>query len=266
LPKFNSIILKKLISLLIRKVPRKYLQIISPPFLKLLALVYAGNKVECPVCENKFSKFLPYGRQSRPNALCPSCLALERHRLMYLYLKDKTNFFSAPLKVLHIAPEACFIDRFEAMKNLDYITGDIESPLAKVKMDIHDIPFDDKTFDVVFCNHVMEHVTDDIKAMSELNRVLKPGGWGILQIPLFHPLPNVTDEDASVTDPAERERRFGQSDHVRLFGKDYIERLRKGGFQATEDDYINTLPQEMVEKYALPKDETIFLVHRAEAV
>jgi len=100
---------------------------------------------------------------------------------MWLYLQQKTNFFTANLKVLHVAPELCFIKRFEAMPNLDYITADIESPLAKVKMDLHDIPFEQGTFDVAFCNHVMEHVTDDIQCMKELYRVLKPGGWAIIQ-------------------------------------------------------------------------------------
>src|SRR5690606_37351978 len=105
-------------------------------------------------------------------------------RLMWLYLKEKTNFFTDRLKVLHIAPEHCFIDRFEKMKNLDYITADIESPLAKVKMDIHDIPFEENTFDVVFCNHVMEHVDSDLRAMQEIYRVMKPGGWAIIQSPI----------------------------------------------------------------------------------
>lgn len=254
--------MKKIISFLIRKIPRKYLQIISPPFLKLLGLIYAGKNVQCPVCEHSFKKFLPYGRQSRANALCPNCLALERHRLMYLYLQEKTNFFRENLKVLHVAPEACFIDRFEQMKNLDYITADIESPLAKVKMDIHDIPFEANTFDVVFCNHVMEHVDDDIKSMSELHRVLKPDGWGIIQIPIFHPVPETTDEDVSITDPDERERRFGQSDHVRLYGKDYPERLKKGGFKVTVDDYVLKLPKDQVEKFALPLDEMIYFCEK----
>src|SRR6185437_11193906 len=174
--------MKRIISLVIRKIPKKYLQLISPIALKIISVFYIGNKVECPVCNSKYKKFLPYGRiKPRENALCPSCLALERHRLMWLYLKEKTNFFTANLKVLHIAPEHCFINRFEHMKNLDYITADIESPLAKVKMDVHKIPFNDNTFDVVFCNHVMEHVEDDIKAMSEMRRVLKPGGWSIIQ-------------------------------------------------------------------------------------
>lgn len=255
--------IKSIISLVIRKVPRRYLQLISHHAVKGLAIFYKGNNVECPICEHQFRKFLPYGRKARENALCPSCLALERHRLMHLFLQQKTNFFTAPLKVLHVAPEICFIDRFEKQANLDYITADIESPLAKVKMDIHAIPFPENHFDVVFCNHVLEHVQDDAQAMRELYRVLKPGGWGICQIPLFFPLPDKTIEDPSIKDPADREKVFGQSDHVRLYGKDYADRLRKAGFEVKEDYMARELPAAQAELYALPYEEPVFFVRKS---
>lgn len=176
---------------------------------------------------------------------------------MWLYLKDRTDFFSKPHKLLHIAPELCFIDKFKAMENLDYTTADLESPLADVKMDVHDIPFDDSTFDVVFCNHVMEHVDDDIKAISEIHRVLKPGGWAIIQSPQDYSREE-TLEDPSITDPKERERIYWQSDHVRLFGMDYGKRLEKAGFHVTEDKYVMELPAETVKRYALPAKEIIY--------
>ena len=210
------------------------------------------------MCNARFRKFLPYGRRSRENALCPSCLALERHRLMYLFLKEKTDFFTLPHKVLHVAPEICFIDRFERVHKENYITADIESPLAKVKMDIHQIPFAENTFDVAFCNHVMEHVDNDIKAMSELCRVLKPGGWAIIQVPFFYPLEDHTVEDPSVTDPKERYRRFGQDDHVRKYGKDYGARLSSAGFTVYANDFVKQLPEKVVKRYALPDDEVIY--------
>jgi len=250
--------MKKLISLVIRKIPRKYLQIFSPLALKVIALFYAGNNVECPISGKTYRKFLPYGRIPRPNALAPDSLSLERHRLMWLYLKNKTNFFTAKLKVLHIAPEHCFIHRFEALKNLDYITADLESPLAKVKMDIHQIPFEANTFDVAFCNHVMEHVDSDIKAMSEIYRVLKPGGWAIIQSPLDLTR-ETTFEDFSITNPSDREKIFGQNDHVRVYGRDYKKRLEQGGFTVIEDDYVMQLDPKIVERFALPKEEIIYL-------
>lgn len=254
--------MKHLISFIIRKVPRKYLQLFSHIGLKILSIFYTGNKVQCTVCKNTFSKFLPYGRNPRPNALCPKCLALERHRLIWLYLQEKTDFFQEKHKVLHVAPELCFIDKFEAMPNLNYITADLESPLAKVKMDIHNIPFADNTFDVAFCNHVMEHVDDDLQAMSELHRILKPGGWAIIQVPFFEPVPEKTYEDKNIIHPQEREKTFGQSDHVRLYGLDYPNRLRQAGFQVKEDHYVSELSPEVVERFALPREETIYFCRK----
>ncbi len=256
--------MKKIISLLIRYIPRKYLQLLSPLGLKVLGVFYRGKEVQCLVCKSQYSKFLPYGRgaSARPNALCPSCLSLERHRLIWLYLEEKTNFFETPLKVLHIAPEACFISRFQKLKNLEYITADIESPLAQIKMDIHEIPFEANTFDVIFCNHVLEHVSDDIKAASEMYRVLRPNGWAILQVPFFRNDLEVTYEDASITSPNERFKAFGQEDHVRMYGKDYGHRLSQGGFEVLEDNFAQTLEQQTIDKYGLPRGETIYFAKK----
>lgn len=252
--------MKSAISFVIRYIPRSFLQRVSPLVMKVFAQMNKGNAVQCPVCEHSYSKFLPYGRIARPNALCPNCLALERHRLMWLFLREKTDFFTAKMRVLHIAPEHCFIERFEALPNLDYITADIESPLAKVKMDVHDIPFPDNSFDVVFCNHVLEHVTDDLQACSEFNRVLKPTGWGILQSPVYNL--EKTLEDNSITDAAERERIFGQRDHVRKYGKDYAARLRSSGIKIEENPFVKELDPALVSKFALPIDETIFVCRK----
>jgi SAM-dependent methyltransferase len=251
--------MKKIISWLIRYVPRKYLQRVSGAGLKVLGLFYRGNEVTCPVCIQSFRKFLPYGRiNPRENALCPNCLSLERHRLMWLYLKERTAFFKSGLQVLHIAPEACFIKRFEKIHGDRYITADIESPLAKVKMDIHQIPFKENTFDVVLCNHVLEHVKDDIKAMNEIQRVLKPDGFAILQVPFFNPVPERTFEDPTITDRQEREKIFGQDDHVRKYGKDYPQRIKRAGFKPLEDPYVDTLEEKIRKKFGLVKGEIIY--------
>ncbi|WP_209329116.1 class I SAM-dependent methyltransferase [Lunatimonas salinarum] len=248
--------MKRLISWVIRYVPRKYLQLFSHSFLKISVLFYSGKNVSCNVCGKTFRKFLPYGRKARENALCPNCLALERHRLIWLFLQEKTAFFTQGLKVLHVAPEHCFIERFASLPNLDYITGDLESPLAQVKMDIHQIPFADETFDVVFCNHVLEHVHDDIKACREINRVLKNTGWGIIQSPVYDM--EVTLEDVSVTEPAEREKLFGQRDHVRKYGRDYAPRLSQSGLNVQENDFVKTLSEEAIKKFALPPNEILY--------
>ena len=251
--------MKKIISWLIRFVPRKYLQRVGGFGVRVIGLFYRGNAVTCPVCETSYRTLLPYGRiNPRPNALCPNCLSLERHRLIWLYLTEKTNFFGSKLHVLHIAPEACFIKRFEKVHGDTYITADIESPLAKVKMDIHEIPFAENTFDAVLCNHVLEHVRDDIQAMREIHRVLKPGGFAILQIPFFNPVPDTTFEDNTITDPRERERIFGQDDHVRKYGHDYPKRIEQAGLQAVEDDFVNTLPEATRQKFGLVKGEILY--------
>ncbi len=257
--------MKKLISFFLRRVPRSTLQRISRPVLHLIGLFYRGNNVTCPIINVSYRKFLPYGRiNPRPNALCPDSLSLERHRLLWLYLHRKTDFFDRKYKFLHVAPEVCFISAFKKQHGDGYITGDIESPLADVKMDILNTPFPDNTFDAVMCNHVMEHVSDDVQAMREIYRVLKPGGWAVMQVPFYEPVAEKTFEDPTITDASEREKVYGQDDHVRLYGKDYPDRIRRAGFNVLEDDFVKTLSPEEVNRYALPKDEIIFFSKKPE--
>jgi SAM-dependent methyltransferase len=250
--------MKNLISFLIRRVPRKYLQRVAGIGGKMLSLAYRGSAVTCPVCDTSFRTFLAYGRLNpRPNALCPECLSLERHRLIYLYLKSR-GFLDKKLSVLHIAPEACFIPRFEKVHGDSYITADIESPLAKVKMDIHKIPFESEHFDVVLCNHVLEHVDNDLKAMSEIARVLKKNGYAILQVPFFHPIPERTFEDFTITNPQQREKAFGQDDHVRKYGRDYSERIKQAGLTPIEDRFVFNLDNAAVKRFGLAEGEIIY--------
>ena len=210
-----------------------------------------------PIDGRKFRKFLPYGYESiRTNALSPSTLSLERHRLLWLYLKNETDFFEKQQKVLHIAPEQCFLKRFKKMKNLDYTTADLHSPLVDVKADICNLPFEDNFFDTIFCNHVLEHIPNDRKAMEELYRVLKKGGTGIFQIPQDLSR-ETTYEDFSKTTAEERRKHFGQYDHVRVYGRDYGDRLEKVGFEVQEIDYTLVLGDEKIALYALPKGELL---------
>lgn len=227
-------------------------------------IIYKGDKVECPVCEKSFRKFLSYGSNvaSRDNVLCPYDLTLERHRLMWLYLKRKSDFFTKPnIKVMHIAPEQCFHKRFKNQKNLDYTTGDLLSPIADLHFDLHDIPLPDNQYEVIFCNHVMEHVEDDLRCMQELYRIMKPGGWGIMQVPIDSNR-DTTYEDKSITSPEEREKHFWQYDHVRLYGTNYPKRLEEAGFKVEAIDFKDELTAAEFERYRLQKSELLYVVSK----
>ena len=256
--KFVSKIFKFILNLIPRPVLIKLSYVARP----LLAFFMRGKQYTDPIDQKQFKSFLPYGYESpRENVLSPSTLSLERHRLLWLYLINETDFFTASKKVLHFAPEQAFYKRFKKLQNLSYVTTDLNSPLADVKADICSLPFDDNSFDVILCNHVLEHIPDDTKAMKELYRILKPGGWGVLQIP--QDLTRATTfEDNTITDKKERTKIFGQYDHVRIYGYDYFEKLRKIGFVVEEINYTHQLSAVEIDKYRIAKGEIIPLVRK----
>lgn len=243
--------------LILNTIPRETLIKMSYRVKPLMALWYKGSRYTDPIDGKSYRKFLPYGYEvKRDNVLAPGTLSLERHRLLWLYLQNETNFFTKPLKVLHVAPEQAFFKRFKQQQNLDYTTTDLSSPLADVKADITNLPFDDNTFDVVFCNHVLEHIPDDKKAMQELYRVMKNGGFGIFQVPQDINR-SETYEDFSITDPKERAKHFGQYDHVRVYGRDYFDRLSSVGFEVTPLDYSQNYTAKDIDKFRLTKGELL---------
>ena len=272
--------MKKLFKLILNTIPRPLLIRLSYVARPVLAFALKGTTYTDPIDSKSFKMFLPYGYGTqRNNVLSPSTLSLERHRLLWLYLNKETDFFkfelvsdssftntkriklrdaetNSALKVLHFAPEQAFYKLFRNQKNLDYTTTDLFSPLADVKADICNLPFEDNQYDVILCNHVLEHIPDDTKAMQELYRVLKPGGMAILQIP--QDLSRATTfADDTITDQKERAKIFGQYDHVRIYGRDYFDKLRSIGFKVIEEDYTNKIAPELVEKYCLAKGEII---------
>lgn len=250
-----------LITLVKAVIPDRYHPICGATYIRVssfcLSISLVGNRFICPCCGWHFRKLLTYGLKPRKNALCPSCGSLERHRLLWLYLKNKTNLFTSHLKVLHIAPEPVFQKFFKSMPNLDYISVDLNSRYAMLNMDITNITYEDCLFDVILCSHVLEHVGDDRKAMRELHRVLKPGGWAILQVPFLSEL-ETTHEDANIKTPDERELAFGLKDHVRTYGLDYKDRLEDAGFTVNVDQYVKSLSPEIVRVFCLNRDENIY--------
>ena len=246
-----------MIKLILKIFPRTFLIKFSFIFQPLLGILLSGDKFTDPIDGKSFRKFLSYGyNKSRKNALSPSTLSLERHRLLWLYLKNETVLFEKKIKLLHFAPEQAFYKRFKKLRNIQYDTIDINSPLAKIKADICDLPIKENTYDFILCNHVLEHVLDDNKAMSELYRVLKKGGTGIFQVPIDMKREK-TFQDDSITDKLERNKIFGQYDHVRVYGKDYFKKLENTGFKVQQINYSKKFSDKEILKFSIIRGEII---------
>lgn len=251
-----KVFVKSFLNLIPRTILIKCSYFIRP----ILAFFLKGRTYTDPINGKSYKIFLPYGYQNvRTNVLSPGTFSLERHRLLWLFLQHNTNFFTEKLKVLHFAPEQSFFKRFKKQSNLDYITIDLHSPLADVKADICQLPFEDNSFDVVLCNHVLEHIPEDKKAMQELFRVLKPKGWGVFQVPQDISR-KTTFEDNTIVDKKERTRIFGQYDHVRVYGLDYFDRLRAVGFMVEQVYMQQHMSVVDIKKYCLNPNEIIPLV------
>ena len=252
--------MKHLIKLILNLIPRPVLQRVAGWIVPVVGLLYLGKGKQCPLCGCQRRKFLPYGYVTpRENALCPNCLSLERHRLLWLWLVRESDIGRGAMalpKMLHIAPEVALMRKFKKMYASTpdrYITADLESPLADMHFDVQQIPLEAESFDAVICNHIMEHVEDDGKALRELYRILRRGGWGVILSPVELEREK-TFEDDTITDPAERTRIFGQYDHRRIYGRDYAARLSEAGFEVYDIDYKNELSKAEQELYALPAD------------
>ncbi len=247
---------------------------------KSQSLYYRGNNYHCPFCDNNFRKLLPggfdlpvikekqiIGGGRRNNNICPRCYSTDRDRLIYLYLKNYTSIFEKDIKLFHVAPSGALKALLTSQPNIDYTMGTKhhEGFYYARNIDLLDITklnIQDNTFDVILCNHVLEHIHNDIKAMSELRRVLKPGGWAILQVPMSKLLKQ-TYEDPSITSEKEREKHFGQFDHLRIYGSDYNQRLEQVGFRVeVQNPYNDHWNIENLDKFALNKEESIYVVYK----
>ncbi len=245
--------MKYILKFLPRKFLIKYSFLITP----ILRIIFHGKKYTDPIDDSNYSKFLSYGYKTvRKNALCPGTLSLERHRLLWLYLDKETDFLNLNLKVLHVAPEQVFYKKFKKLKNWEYLTFDLNSPIADIKGDLTSTNFKDESFDLIICNHVLEHIEDDKLALNEIYRILKYNGISILQVPMNVKRKN-TFEDSSIKSKNQREKYFGQYDHVREYGLDFKDRIEEAGFEVKMINYSTKISQDLVIKYGLMKDDLI---------
>ena len=253
-----------------RIVPKKYHNKISGVYNYLKSLYFFGFRYQCNFCKGHFRRLFPTGLKNDialsligggyRYSLCPRCHSSDRERLIYWYVANKTNILRSQetVTLLHIAPEKNLEKVFKTSFNIEYINGDINLLAADRKIDITDINFGDNYFDFIICNHVLEHTQDDKKAMRELFRVLNPGGFAILQVPISKKLTE-TFEDFSITSPEEKEKHFGQKDHVRIYGKDYKERLENVGFGVELYDIKKDLSAEEIKRYGLNMEEILYI-------
>lgn len=248
--------MKLIVRLLLNLFTRTFLIRTSLLFKPFFDIFFKGTKFSDPINNKSYSYFFPYGyNKQRKNALCPGTLSLERHRLLWLYLKKETDFFNSNNKILHFAPEQCFHKFFKSFfKN--YTTTDLNSPIVDIKADICNLPFNDNSFDYILCNHVLEHIYDDEKAMKEIYRVLNKNGIAILQVPIDINS-NYTHDGRDIDNKQDRNKLFGQYDHLRMYGLDYFKKLKKVGFKVKNIDYLSKLKKEEVEKFSLINSGTI---------
>jgi SAM-dependent methyltransferase len=231
---------------------------------RVLPLLYMGKSVGCPCCGGTFRKFVPRWDH---DGLCPKCLSLSRHRAMCLFLVDRLGKREGEIRLLHFAPEEGLARKIASLPGVDYVSADMDpQSSAQLTFDMTDIPMPDASFDVILCSHVLEHVPDDRKAMRELRRVLKPDGV----LYSMHPVEAdraETFEDLSITDPAERQRLFGQWDHVRVYAlEDFMERLRDAGFEVETETTDEQLAAATRDYHGITRDDFVFTcVPRVEA-
>jgi SAM-dependent methyltransferase len=226
------------------------------------ALLKVGKGRLCPVCGWQCSRFLSTGIESRRDARCPRCNSHERHRAIWLYLKEKTDLFNTEKKkLLHVAPEFCFTRKLKGVTTIDYLSVDLGYGLAQMSQDITQLHFPDLTFDCFITLHVLEHIRDDHGALKELFRVLKHGGWGIIQVPVDLSMEK-TKEDLSADTPEKRLSAFGQDDHVRLYGKDLKQKIEKAGFGVEYCDMWKELSEGDRERYRIAQGEPFYCVRK----
>jgi hypothetical protein len=232
------------------------------------ALGFPAHPGYCPVCDRNVRRWLPLMRMvgdgklrdEGEGRLCPHCYSYERTRHFWLFL-EKDGLLKKGPRMLHFAPEFGLERRLRSALGSQLVTTDIEMPNVDVKGDITRLPFEAQAFDLIYCSNVLEHVPDDATAMRELHRVLAPGGLAVVQVPIRG---DSTYENPAITTPEARVEHFGQSDHVRYYGRDMAVRLRDAGFVVDEVVMLDLLqlPSSEVARCNLNKREFIYFCRR----
>jgi SAM-dependent methyltransferase len=210
-----------------------------------------STRRECPICSYA-GRFWSFGTPPRAEAMCPNCMSLERHRLLQLLFDRRIGDLTTERRILHFAPEGFIRARLAPTGR--YITTDFSGYDVDCACAMETIPFPEACFSVVIANHVLEHVTDEDRALREIHRVTEADGLAVLSVPQVHGWEE-TYEDSGITDPGERRRHFGQEDHLRLYGRDVEVRLRRSGFavepfRAEQKDEI---------RFGLTRGETLYV-------
>lgn len=233
-------------------------------FLLARGLWFKGSRHTCPCCGWSVRAFTIGGGsfRTRPAGYCPRCNSKARHRRVWLYLGERSSFGNGPARVLDVAPHHSLARALSRQPGIEYVGTDLEpGPWVSEIADLTSLPMDDGAFDAIVCVHVLEHIEDDLTAMDEIFRVLRPGGWSLINVPLDRRLP--TYEDPTITTPGGRRAAFGEATHVRIYGTDLVDRLRSVGFEV-EIDHGDAIEQSTIERFGLTSDETILLCTRPE--
>jgi len=240
-----------------QKAITKFVHFYERIFRLSLNLLRNSNQYICPCCSYGSTNFIKYGIPPRKNALCPKCGSLERHRLFYLFL-ERSLSNNKKISILHFSPEACLSKLFKSYKSAKYTSADLRKTRAEQCEDITQLSFKARSFDLIFCSHVLEHVKNDIKAMKEMSRVLKPNSLAIILVPVSH---KAKTEENTMKVSQKMQRNMVLHDHVRNYGADFKKRIFQSGLKVKVLDYYNTLDRKTREEYCL-RPEKIFLCYK----
>jgi len=226
----------------------------------LVSWLYVGRRFVCPCCGMSLRRMM--ATPSRANARCPRCRSLHRHRLLWLYLRDRLSLLTQPLSLLHFAPQTGLWTRLNGLTHIRYITADLRSDDVSVRVDMCRLPFADGSIDLVLSSAVLDYIPDDVAAMREIHRVLRVGGIAVLWLPVDDTVERTLD-DPREWSPRQRANLAKTGGAVRVYGWDVCRRLESVGFAVTVERYARDLDSDTVQRYVLLADDPIIVCRKA---